>query len=137
MSKIQRNCEPTRSRRRTNTCVAVTGGIILSALFLATPLQAQYGRDQSRRQNQVPNPATLPQSSPDLTPKRTEKQKEALVKYNFKEMQKHADQLAELAQSLQKKIGESNVNELSLEVVRKAEEIEKLAKKIKNEAKGI
>ena len=51
-------------------------------------------------------------------------------------MKKHADQLAKLAQSLQKKIGQSNENVLSLEVVKNAEEIEKLAKKIKNEAKG-
>ena len=69
-------------------------------------------------------------------PRRTEKQKEALLKYNYKQMKKHADRLAALAQSLQKKIDQTDPNVLSLVVVEKAEEIEKLAKKIKNEAKG-
>ena len=73
---------------------------------------------------------------PEPSPGKTEKQKESLVKYNFKQMKKHADNLAELAQSLQKKIDGSNENVLSLEVIQQAEAIEKLARKIKNEAKG-
>jgi len=112
------------------------GGVLFSAFLLAGPLTAQIGRGQSRQQIQVPNPSPFPQPTPERPPGKGEKQKEALVKYNFKQMKKHADQLAELAQSLQKKIDGSNENVLSLEVVRNAEEIEKLAKKIKNEAKG-
>ena len=44
--------------------------------------------------------------------------------------------LAELAKSLQNEIEKSNANVLSLEIVRKAAKAEKLAKKIKNEAKA-
>lgn len=68
--------------------------------------------------------------------KRTEKQKQALLDYNFSEMKKHAKRLAELATSLQKAIAKSNENVLSLEIVKQAAKVEKLAKKIKNEAKG-
>ena len=51
-------------------------------------------------------------------------------------MKQHAHDLAELAKSLQTEIDKSNENVLSLEIVKKAEQAEKLAKKIKNEAKG-
>lgn len=55
---------------------------------------------------------------------------------NFKKLKEHAQDLAELAKSLQAEIEKSNENVLSLEIVKKADEAEKLARKIKNEAKG-
>lgn len=116
--------------------IAVTGGIFFSLFFLPAPLSAQAGRGQGRQGIGIPNPTPFPQPPSRPSRTKTEKQKEALAKYSFRQMKKHADELAELAQSLQKKIGESNENVLSLDVVRKAEKIEKLAKKIKNEAKG-
>ncbi len=56
--------------------------------------------------------------------------------YNYKKLKQHAQDLAELAKSLQAEIEKSNENVLSLEIVKKAEQAEKLARKIKNEAKG-
>jgi len=56
--------------------------------------------------------------------------------YNYKKLNQHAHDLAELAKSLQTEIEKSNENVLSLEIVKKAEQAEKLARKIKNEAKG-
>ena len=73
---------------------------------------------------------------PPRFPRPNEKQKQALLDDNFKKMKKHADDLAELAKSLQKDIQESNENVLSLEIIKKADQVEKLAKQIKNEAKG-
>ncbi len=73
---------------------------------------------------------------PNFPKKRTERQKQALVDYNFKQLKKHAADLAELAKSLQTEIEKSNANVLSIEIVKKAEKVEKLAKKVKNEAKG-
>ena len=46
------------------------------------------------------------------------------------------DKLLELATELKKHVDNSNENLLSLEVVKKAEEIEKLAKKVKDKMKG-
>lgn len=136
MTHTPKSIDGINSFRRRALAVTVAGGILFSALFLANPLTAQMQGRNSGRQVQVPNPFPFPEPSTSRTPRRTEKQKEALLKYNFKNMQKHADKLAELAQALQKKINQSNEDVLSLEVVRQAEEIEKLAKKIKNEAKG-
>jgi len=110
-------------------------GILFAAAFAASPLAAQsQGGSATPPGVQTPNPFPYGPPKMDL-PKRTEKQKEALLKYNYKKMKKHADQLAGLAQSLQKKIDETNANVMSLEVIEKAEAIEKLARKIKSEAK--
>ena len=76
-----------------------------------------------------------PDNSPTF-PKRTRDQKKALMELNFKKLKDHAKALAELSKSLQDDIEKSNENVLSLEIVKKAEQAEKLAKQIKNEAKG-
>ena len=74
--------------------------------------------------------------NPPNSTKQKEKRKKALREYNFKQMKKHAESLSELAASLQKEIEGFNENVLSLDIVKKAAQIEKLAKKIKKEAKG-
>lgn len=68
--------------------------------------------------------------------KQAEERKQALREYNFEQMKKHAERLSRMAVSLQKEIASSSEDVLSLEIVRKAARIEKLARKIKNEAKG-
>lgn len=110
-------------------------GILFAAVFAASPLAAQGQGGSAAPGVQTPDPFPYPGPPKMDLPKRTEKQKEALLKYNYKKMKKHADQLAGLAQTLQKKIDETNANVMSLEVIEKAEAIEKLARKIKNEAK--
>ena len=66
----------------------------------------------------------------------TKKQKQELLKSNFEKMKRDADELAELAKSLQEDLDKSNQNVLSLKVVERTERIEKLARKIKTAAKG-
>lgn len=87
---------------------------------------------------QFPGRDRLPTESPapETFPKSSQKRKKALMDYNFKKLKQHAQDLAELAKSLQTEIEKSNENVLSLEIVKKAEQAEKLAKKIKDEAKG-
>lgn len=75
--------------------------------------------------------------SPETFPKSSQKRQKALMDYNFKKLKQHAQDLADLAKSLQTEIEKSNENVLSLEIVKKAEQAEKLAKKIKDEAKGL
>ena len=83
-------------------------------------------------QQQQPIPPPDNGTPPTLTPK----QKQDLLKSGFAQMKKDTDQLLELAKSLQKDIDKGNENVLSIQVVGKAEKIEKLAKKIKNTARG-
>ena len=100
------------------------------------PVAATEGFGQS--QGAVPgNPLgnRFPDNSPNF-PKPTREQKKALLDSNFKKLKQHAKALAELSKSLQDDIEKSNENVLSLDIVRKAEQAEKLAKQIKDEAKG-
>jgi TolA-binding protein len=71
-----------------------------------------------------------------MTDSISKKQQRKLLKQNFDRMKVDADELAALAQSLQEDIEKTTENMLSLEVVEKAEKIERLAKRIKNAAKG-
>jgi len=66
----------------------------------------------------------------------SEKQKRGMVKANFEKMKHDARELAELAQGLEDELDKSNENILSLNVVDKADKIEKLARKIKGTARG-
>jgi hypothetical protein len=93
------------------------------------PSTQQQFPGQNRFPAQSPSPETFPKSS--------QKRKKALLDYNFKKLKQHAQDLAELAKSLQTEIEKSNENVLSLEIVKKAGQAEKLAKKIKDEAKGL
>jgi hypothetical protein len=64
------------------------------------------------------------------------KQKRNLMKANFEKMKRDSDELVDLAKSLQEDLGKSNENVLSLQIIEKAEKIEKLAKRIKGTARG-
>jgi hypothetical protein len=83
------------------------------------------------RSRQVPGP---PEIEPPVP--LSKKQKKDLLKDNFEKMKRDADELADLAKSLQDDLNKSNENVLSLRVVDKADKIEKLAKKIKGVARG-
>ena len=112
-------------------------------IFASTGSAQQLGRSglgtgtqgtTEPRQQQQPQPITSPDNgvSPSLTPR----QKQDLLKSNFEKMKKDTDVLLDLAKSLQKDLDGSNQNVLSLKVLDKADKIEKLAKKIKNSARG-
>lgn len=64
----------------------------------------------------------------------TAKQKRKMLKAQFDKMKEQAKDLVQLAQSLQSELDKSNQDILSLQIVDKADQVEKLAKKIKSEA---
>jgi hypothetical protein len=82
---------------------------------------------------QIPEPDST--QIPGVPEAMKEKQRRDLRKYRFRKMKEHGKELAKLAKSLQEDLDKSNENILSLEIVDKAEKIEKLAKKIQNEAR--
>ena len=89
------------------------------------------------------NGQEAPQHSPRSQPNQeypplplSEKQKNDLLKANFEKMKRDAGELADLAKALQEELNKSNENILSLNIVDKADKIEKLAKKIKVTARG-
>lgn len=93
--------------------------------------------------NGPPAGSSLPNQQADQTPPYaappiplTAKQKQELLKSQFDKMKQEAKTLVQLAQSLQTEVDKSNENVLSLQIVDKAEKVEKLARKIKGEARG-
>lgn len=90
-----------------------------------TPSAPAQSKGQEPLPSQEPGPAALPP-----------KQRQELLKSSFEKMKRDAEDLASLAQSLQEDLEKSNENVLSLKIVNKADKIERLAKKIKEAAKG-
>jgi hypothetical protein len=87
------------------------------------------------------NPPVQPQPFPSFPrasslPGLTAKQKRGLLKERFEKNKRRAAELVKLSQALQRELDKSNPDVMSLEVIEKAEKIEKLAKKIKDEARG-
>ena len=88
---------------------------------------------------QEPSRHTQPPQAPgpsEAAPPLSQKQKKDLLKDHFEKMKRDADELADLAKSLQEDLNKSNENVFSLGVVDKADKIEKLAKRIKGTARG-
>jgi hypothetical protein len=68
-----------------------------------------------------------------------QQQKEQEKKANLQrqqEIKKDTEKLLELATELKQSVDKSNENTMSLDVIRKAEQIEKLAKSVKEKMKG-
>ena len=64
------------------------------------------------------------------------KQQRERQKKRFEEMKRDSQKLLELATELKQSMDKSGENVLSLDVLRKAEEMEKLARKLKNNMRG-
>ena len=92
-------------------------------------------RAASAKASQVVVPGAQPIGESPLNPL-TEKQKRDLLKSNFEKMKHDAKELADLSKALQDELDKSNENVLSLDIVDKADKIEKLARKIKGTARG-
>jgi hypothetical protein len=122
------------------------GGIFLAGVVGFSHLAPRSGVTDSDASvafaKPAPRPALKPagqtdSAEPDLQiPERLRaKQQKDLRKYRFDKLKENASELAKLANSLHEELDKSNENILSLEIVDKAAKIEKLAKKIQDEAK--
>lgn len=73
----------------------------------------------------------------DPTEEKMERDREkALNKQRQTNLQKDTDRLVQLATELKQYVDKTNEHTLSLEVIKKAEEIEKLAKSVKEKMRG-
>ncbi|MBI4464946.1 MAG: hypothetical protein HY647_09605 [Acidobacteria bacterium] len=103
--------------------------ILLAALSLMAgfPLGAQ--------QRRLPDHIPFPSEEPPRTP--TPSQTRRLIRASYEQLQKDAAHLVELANSLQEEISKADEDVLPLSGIKKAEEIEKLAKKIQGRIKNL
>ncbi len=88
------------------------------------------------RQRTDPRPP-VPGQKPGETEPEIKPDPQALLRENQKSIKKDVARLVELAGELKKEVDKTDSTDvLSLQMVRKAEEIEKLARQIKNLARG-
>lgn len=137
-SGVEKAIETWRFRR-----FARQGAIILFlGLIAVTCLAPVPAPSQSIQSPQIPSNQTsvrrLPDDLADETqnPSLTPRQKQGIMHANFVKTKSDAAELAALAKELREELNKPNVNTASLEVVNRAERIEKLAKKIREEMKG-
>ena len=117
-----------------NRLVSCVLTLILSAPVLA---QSQF---PSQQIPSIPDASQGPgrrQSTADRTMDDLIKDNERkLNKKRQQDLKRDTDKLLDLATELKKYVDKSNENVLSLDVLRKCEEIEKLAKSVKDKMKG-
>lgn len=104
-------------------------------LFLSVscfPLQSDMGT-----QNQAQEPQFGREHQKDPTEEKMERDREkALNKQRQTSLQKDTDRLLQLATELKEYVDKTNEHTLSLDVIKKADEIEKLARSVKGKMKG-
>jgi hypothetical protein len=88
----------------------------------------------SWQQRPVPPPLTAPQpeqNSPSVPPEMQRDMQKKANKQRQQELRRDADRLMKLSTELKEYVEKSNENVLSIDVIRKAEEIERLAHSVK------
>ncbi len=107
-------------------------------LLLTMVCFAQLTNQQQQNPTQPAYPGQTPASHNEDVWEQ-QQQKALQQKANLQrqqEIRKDTEKLLELATELKQAVDKSNKDTLSLDVVKKAEEIEKLAKSVKNKMKG-
>jgi hypothetical protein len=120
-------------KRRTFLAAAIPAAVAASFGFRAKDVTAQPQNPQ-RQQQSPPWPQPPQNPFPNDAPKPDPKQ---TLKHNKEQIEQDIEKLYSLAGELKEQAGKTDSTAvLSLPLVQKAEEIEKLAKQIKNLARG-
>jgi len=112
-------------------------------LLLITPVLSvpSFGQNSGQSPTQIPRLSPNPGLAPDdrIDVERAKMEKDMAKKANRErqaQLQRDTDNLLKLATQLKQSVDKSNENTLSLDVVKKAEEIEKLAHSVKEKMKA-
>lgn len=109
--------------------------VIFLLLFLAT--LSCFGQIDSGVQNPAQEPQFGRERPKDPSEEKIERDREkAMNKQRQTSLQKDTDRLLQLATELKEYVDKTNEHTLSLDVIKKADEIEKLAKSVKGKMKG-
>jgi hypothetical protein len=106
-----------------------------TSLSLAASAVAVWAAQQGPP-SQVPPPFSPPEP-PEIARNRNPKRDRAMLKANREAITKDVTRMSELVDALQKQLKENDSADiLSLDVIRKSEEIEKLAKHVRDLVRG-
>lgn len=114
-----------------------TKGEACCGISMAAQEAIVLAQTQGQDPMHVPDPQFGRERQKDPTEEKMERDREkALNKQRQTNLQKDTDRLLQLATELKQYVDKTNEHTLSLDVVKKAEEIEKLAKSVKEKMKG-
>ena len=123
-------------------CIVPSVGWV-AASFCQSGASSSHSKG-SGRSDLDPRTASLPQVREPQEPRPSEQEIEmerkreiARKKQNYEDTKKLADQLLKTVQDLKSSIDKAGENTLPLDAVKKTDEIESLAKKIKSKLKGV
>jgi hypothetical protein len=105
-----------------------------SAAGQGMPCDDQQQLRQRSAYDSRPHDAAAP--GPDIPPDMQRKQMKELNQERHATLKKDTDKLLQAATELKQQVDKTNENQLSLEVIRKTEEVEKLAKAIREKMKS-
>jgi hypothetical protein len=111
--------------------------LILVLLFVCSLAPAQ--RLRRRGAAVTPAAAQLPLPSPPMDEaqaKMIHEQEKKANQQRFANLKKDTDKLVQLANELKERVDKASEHQLSIDVIKKAEEIEKLAHSVKEKMKG-
>ena len=109
---------------------------VIFLLFFLVTLSC-FGQIDSGVQNPAQEPPFGRERPKDPAEEKIERDREKAVnKQRQTSLQKDTDRLLQLATELKEYVDKSNEHTLSMDVIKKAEEIEKLAKSVKGKMKG-
>lgn len=100
-------------------------------LFAAAPALRAQNADVSKNGKALPSPSAVTGKAAQMVPAPS-----GTKKSGHDKTRTDAAELSALANQLRDELGKMNINVLSLDVLQKADKIEKLARKIKGEANG-
>ena len=107
------------------------GGLLTAGLAAQFTRELPQGQNPKLPQDQKTTPDSIPENP--LTPSAEKR----MLEENQKDIKKKVEKLYDLATELKAEVDKTDSSKvLSLNLVRKAEEIEKLAREIKNRSKG-
>jgi hypothetical protein len=113
--------------------------VLFASLFFLTLASAQdAGQPQGFPTSPMPMPGQKPTSSPE-DEQRAKIERDMAKKANQArqaQLKRDTDKLLQLSTELKQYVDKTNENVLSFEVIKKAEEIEKLARSVKDKMKG-
>jgi hypothetical protein len=106
-------------------------------LFLSLPgLTAQQLPPSIPQVSQQPSPPGTPDSGSGIPPEMQKQMQKKVNQRRQAELKRDAERLLKLSTELKESVDKTNENVLSLDVIKKAEEIEKLAHSVKTKMRG-
>lgn len=109
-------------------CLVVLGTTLV---YAAGPAVSPNPRQQGNN-GQFPSGQDIPKPDPELE----KKMAKARLTERYKDLKRDSEKLLEMATELKQYVDRSNEHVLSMDVIKKCEEIEKLAKSVRTKMKG-